>query len=122
MLMIAWDNDLRVAWILSPGADGMGVAALAGASLLSSSFFTVGSVRKDFRCGVMSDFLAFGLYSFIQVRSDANVPFGLKTVGIFDMVAVRVKHLSQSLTYPSLLQLPTHISMRIDCAHKRFRI
>ena len=93
--MIAWDNDLRVAWISSPGADGMGVAALAGASLSSSSFFTVGSARKDFRCGVMSNFLAFGLYSFIRVRSDVNVPFGSKTVGIFDMVAVRVKCVPQ---------------------------
>jgi hypothetical protein len=94
MLVIARDSELRVAWISSPGICVMGAAVTAGAWLSSSSSLTVVSARKDLMCGLMSVFLVVGLYSFIHVRRNANAPFGSKTVGIFDMVAVRVKNVS----------------------------
>jgi hypothetical protein len=93
MLEIAWDSDLRVAWISSPGSGGMGTAVVAGAWLSSSMSFTIGSARKDFICGAMSDFLATGLYSLMRARSEAKVPFGSKSVGIFGMVAVWIVYL-----------------------------
>jgi hypothetical protein len=90
MLLIAWDSNVRVAWISPPGTCGMGSAVATGAWLPSSSSFMVGWVRNDLMCGPMSVFLASGLYFFIQARRKAKAPFGSKTVRIFDMVAVRV--------------------------------
>jgi hypothetical protein len=47
--------------------------------------------KKGSICGPISIFLSAGLFSLMRARMKANVPFGSKTVGIFNMVAVCLK-------------------------------
>jgi hypothetical protein len=88
MSWITLESNLRVSWKSLPGLIGGALDLWAGLLPVPSISWMVGSARKVLRCGPIPVFLDVGLYSFMHERSHQKAPFGSKTMGTFDMMAV----------------------------------